>query len=212
MRSRWVWVLVGMAFAALPTCAAPTYQITAAEVAGVMRAFGISVSNQQVRLLSNVVATTSVPNLQVDSMTPLGSERMMVRLKCTQAAQCLPFNVTVQAGQIRVTQPGVQRPGTSPSSVAQPGAMQSSQRTAPAPAPARFSAQRPAGNLSGTNFLVRSGSPAVLLLEGEKVHIRVQVVCLENGVAGQTIRVAGKGNHKIYTAEVESYGVLAGSL
>jgi flagella basal body P-ring formation protein FlgA len=52
----------------------------------------------------------------------------------------------------------------------------------------------------------------VLVLDGGHVHIQLAVVCLENGVVGQTIRVAGRGHEQIYMAEVCSDGLLRASL
>ncbi len=203
MRSRLVLALVlpWLALPARPVLAASGFEITAAQVAGAIRNSGISISDGQVHLLSNVVARTGAPVLQVDSMLPMGSQKMMVRLSCVEGAECLPFDVTVRTGQIPIA--GIRR---SQRTVVSGAAAVSA--LAPAPAPG----QPPPANASGKSFLVRSGSPATLLLEGDKVHIRLLVVCLENGVAGQWIRVARKGNGKVFTAEVESPGVLRGSL
>jgi hypothetical protein len=41
-------------------------------------------------------------------------------------------------------------------------------------------------------FVVRAGSRAILLLDGGHVHVRLNVVCLENGAAGQRIRVEAR--------------------
>lgn len=60
--------------------------------------------------------------------------------------------------------------------------------------------------------LVRAGSPATLLLEGPHVHISLSVVCLENGILGQTIRVASRDRRQFYTVHVVREGVLEGSL
>jgi hypothetical protein len=59
---------------------------------------------------------------------------------------------------------------------------------------------------------VRTGSPAILLLEGGHVHIQLAVICLENGIVGQTIRVEGRERGHTYLAEVCSDGLLRGTL
>jgi flagella basal body P-ring formation protein FlgA len=50
------------------------------------------------------------------------------------------------------------------------------------------------------------------LLDGGHVHIRLSVVCLENGDPGQRIRVESKDPHQTFIAEVVDGGVLRGSL
>jgi hypothetical protein len=63
-----------------------------------------------------------------------------------------------------------------------------------------------------SSYVVRAGSSAILMLEGDHVHIRIPVVCLENGTPGQTIRVASKDHRLTYTAQVVDGTVLKGSL
>jgi flagella basal body P-ring formation protein FlgA len=60
--------------------------------------------------------------------------------------------------------------------------------------------------------VVRAGSPAVLLIEGDHIHIQIQVVCLENGAPGQTIRASSKDHRQTYTAKVGEDAVLRGKL
>jgi hypothetical protein len=61
-------------------------------------------------------------------------------------------------------------------------------------------------------FVVRAGAPATLLLDGAHVHIRIAVVCLENGAPGQTIRVASRDHRQTYIAKVVDQAVLRASL
>jgi flagella basal body P-ring formation protein FlgA len=60
--------------------------------------------------------------------------------------------------------------------------------------------------------VVKAGSPATLLLDGDHVHIRLSVICLQNGITGQTIRATSKDHTVVYTAEVVDGGVLKGRL
>jgi hypothetical protein len=59
---------------------------------------------------------------------------------------------------------------------------------------------------------VRAGSPATLRLEGTHVHISLSVICLENGVTGQTIRAASRDHRQMYTVQVLRDGTLEGRL
>jgi len=70
----------------------------------------------------------------------------------------------------------------------------------------------PSAKTNVTSYIVRAGSAAILLLDGDHVHIRIPVVCLENGATGQTIRVASKDRRLTYTARVVDGSILRGSL
>jgi flagella basal body P-ring formation protein FlgA len=112
---------------------------------------------------------------------------MRVRLDCAKQEDCLPFYVAVRWPQENAAQ-------TSQASLTRPLAAIVPASTAP------------------KTFTVRAGSQATLLLDGDHIHIRISVVCLENGVTGQTIRVSSKDHQKTFTAEVVDGTVLRGSL
>ena len=59
---------------------------------------------------------------------------------------------------------------------------------------------------------MRAGTQAVLLLEGDRVHIRITVVCIDNGTSGEKIRVRSIDNRQLYVAEVVDATLLKGSL
>jgi len=159
--------------------------ITRDQVAAAIRIAGIEVTAQQVLLLNDVAAESSAPALEVESMERWGRDRMKVRLACVSSEECLPFYVAVRLGDgASVPAPVVDSNGAS--------AQRSPAETA--------------------SYVVRSGSPATLLLDGEHVHIRIPVICLEEGAIGQTIRVASKDRRLTYTAKVFSGDQLRGRL
>jgi hypothetical protein len=151
-----------------------------------MNAAGMKVSPQQVMLLADVTARTSTPGLQVQSMERWGDARIKVRLNCSDPSACLPFIVAVR---------------WSPQSALLPVA--ATQRSPFAMPPSRPDA---------SPMVVRSGTPVILLLDGGRVHIRLSVVCLESGAAGQTIRVASKDHRQTYTAVVVDGSTVRASL
>jgi hypothetical protein len=176
-----------MALAAAP--APSRAPITPAQIAAAITAAGMQVSADQVTMLTDVAAASASPALLVESMQPWGDRRMKVRLGCAASEQCLPFFVTVRLGQPSAAQSAIAASST--------GILR-------------------AGTLgSGTDpksFVVRAGAPATLLLDGDHVHIRIAVVCLENGAAGQTIRVASTDHRQTYMAKVIDQAVLRASL
>jgi hypothetical protein len=172
---------------ALPAAASGRNVITPAQIAGAVSDFGMRVSADQVTLMSDVVAMTGSPTLVVHSMEPWGDHRMKVRLGCVTSEECLPFFVAVRLSPENAAQPV-------PAALGRPSTV--TLRTRPDP----------------NSFVLRSGSQAVLLLDGEHIHIRLKVVCLENGAPGQTIRVASKDHRQTYTALVVDSTVVRGSL
>jgi len=171
---------------ALPAAATPGRDpITTAQVAAAISGTGMQTSAQQITMLTNVVATTSVPALKVQSMERWGDHGMKVRMSCASPEECLPFFVAVRGN------------GTNTAFSAD------SDRSSNAIAPVKHDPK---------SFVVRSGTPVTLLIDSERVHIKLSVVCLENGAPGQTIRVASKDHKQTYMAEVVDGSLLRGRL
>ena len=184
--------LIGITFLfaalSLPAKAASDREvITTAQIAAAIWDAGLKVSAEQVTLLSDVMAKTSAPALKVESMGLWEGNRAQVRLDCVISDECLPFVVTIRRSQKRDSEEEVA----------------ASERTP---------AQRSSVEAPKSKVIVRNGSLGVLLLDGGHVHIQLAVVCLENGLVGQTIRVASRGHEHTYMAEVCSDGLLRGTL
>jgi hypothetical protein len=166
------------------------FALTAQQVARTLTDKGIQASAQQVSLLAKVVATEPNPALDVLSAEPLGDwsagqiaeTSFRVKMACHQQGKCLPFYAVVRWPQ-----------------GAAGGAANSS------------GAFRPFGDLilkQNGAFTIRSGSHATLVMDEERAHIEVAVVSLENGMAGQKIRVASPDHKQVYVAEVVSANLL----
>jgi flagella basal body P-ring formation protein FlgA len=62
------------------------------------------------------------------------------------------------------------------------------------------------------SILLRAGARVLLVMDGERLHIEVPVICLENGEAGRTIRVSGLDHRQTYVATVVDAKLLKGTL
>lgn len=185
--ARFVYDLSCFVFAAsaLTAAGAPArYTISAEQVSTAISDAGMPVSAAQVKLLAQVRATTDAPKLKVESIQRSGNA-VIVRMECGDSAQCLPFFVKAELNQNAA-------PETAPSLNLQ------------AFPNIPCAASRPP--------VIRAGAQAVLLLESERVHIRIPVVCIENGALGQKVRVRASGNRQLYMAEVVDAASLKGSL
>jgi hypothetical protein len=171
---------------ALPAVAASgRVPITAEQVAAAINGAGMKVSANQVVLLADIMATNSAPRLKVESMERWGDHQIKFRLDCVKTEECLPFFVAVRWSQAESVPPVFADHSSTAISLAKPGS---------------------------NSFIVRSGTPAILLLTGDHIHIQLPVVCLENGVVGQTIRAASPDHRQTYRAEVGEDSVLRGRL
>jgi hypothetical protein len=176
------WFLLSLL--ALPALAASgRYAIRPDRIAGAMATMGMQVAPSQLTMLTDAVATTADPQLRVQSMQRWPGDRVMVRLECANREECLPFFVSVRMGNSDSDQAAM--------------------------ANVAMSTQ---GNNQKPVAAVRAGSPATLYLEGDHVHIRVAVICLQSGAVGQTIRAEGPDHVQKYTAQVAGEGVLRGRL
>lgn len=178
-------IVVGVAACAAPASAA-RYPISRDQVAAAVSRLGMEVVPEQVTLLADVSASTNAPTLTVRSIEPWTNHRMTARIECESSEQCLPFFVSLSM-----------EPDAALQAVAA-AAQINLPKSSPAP-PSR-------------HFAVLSGTPATLLLDGERVHIKLSVVCLESGVRGQTIRVTDRDHKMVFRAQVVEGGLLKGRL
>jgi hypothetical protein len=187
-RCRLIDITVLFAALSMPAKAASGRDpITTGRIALAIGDAGLSVSASQITLLTDVVAKTGAPALRVLSVGAWEGNLSLVRLACAISDECVPFVVTVRRHQNDRSEEAVIASNPQPS-------------------------QHSSVATSKSKVVVRIGSPAVLLLEGGHVHIQLAVICLENGIVGQTIRVAGRERDHTYLAEVCSDGLLRGTL
>lgn len=180
-RSKWILTVFVCAAAALPAAAEP-HAITTAEIAVAVRQVGMEVSPWQIAMMSEAVASTPEPELRVQSIRPVAENRAIVRLQCARTSECVPFFVS-----LRLTSAA----GISISAKPQPQA-----------SPSVSSAAPPA------SVMVRRGSVTTLDLDGDHVHISIPVISLENGSAGQSIRVTDKNHKQTWMAQVVKSGLV----
>jgi hypothetical protein len=166
---------------------AGSVSITPEQVTVAMNTAGLGVTTRQIALPGNIMASTPNPALKVGAIETWGGREIRVRIECANPTECIPFFVAVHTPQLP------KQPGHSEMPATEPGLLSNS---------------APVANL----FLVRTGSAALLLLEGEHIRIRLPVICLEDGRTGQVVRVTSKDGRQTYTAEVVSRNALKGRL
>lgn len=196
MATRWMAVLLscGMAASALALSSSEPrppshFEIGVSQVAQLLSQRGVPVANSQVSLLANVVATMPQPALDVASVEAFGDRaqgRTLVKLVCREPRVCLPFYAVISSGEV----------GAGPASIQSVRSVSASLATL-----------KPEAAIA-----VRAGARATLLMDDERMHIRMVVVAVENGIAGHTIRVASPDHKQFYEAKVIGANLLRRSL
>ncbi len=174
--------------AACPAAAAQGhYAISTEQIAATVSRMGMQVSPEQVTLLTDVVATKQSPTLEGSLHRALG-----------RSTHDGPDGMRIQGGM-----PSVLRRSSRESKAMQRAGLRWFF------ASLQYSLQA----FLRAAFVVRSGSPATLLLDSDHVHIRLSVICLENGAPGQTIRVSrARIASWSFTAQVIDGNLLKGRL
>ena len=192
--TRFNLILASIVFAVVPWAAfAATgqYSISAEQVAASVNRMGVQIAPRQVTILADAVSATPSPVLQVRSLERLDTDRFMARLVCENSSDCVPFMASIQVDRNGAAQLASISSRQSPQ-------VQQVLRAGPQPGP--------------ESIVIRGGAPAMLQLEGDHVQIRIPVICLQSGAAGQTIRATDKDHRRIYAAQVVSNGLLRGRL
>jgi len=167
------------------------YPISPEQIAVAVGRMGVQIIPSQITPLADVVAGTPTPVLQVRSLERVDVDRFMVRLECMNREDCLPFMASIQVDKDGAAQLA---------SISSRDSLRS--------AAVSETDQQPASK----SIVIRSGSTAMLLLEGDHIQILIPVICLQNGAMGQTIRATDKDHRRIYAAQVVDGGKLRGRL
>lgn len=162
------------------------FVVTAHQVARTLSDRGMSIADDHVSLLANVVATEPNPVLDLLSIKPWGTgasgpqsgSRSLIELACHSPGACLPFYAVV-TGQAKTPVAA---------SVASPIAAITRHAT--------------------FNAIMRAGTHATLVMEDKRSHIQLTVISLENGNAGDKIHVASPDHKQVYLAEVVNANLL----
>jgi hypothetical protein len=144
----------------------------------------MQVTEDRISLLAKVVATEPNPTMDIMSIGPLGGRettglseaRSLVKLGCHLSGTCLPFYavVTWPDGTARPAGVGVENVASHANAKVKPIAA----------------------------ITMRVGTHAMLVMDDKRSHVQVSVVSLENGNAGERIRVASQDRKQVYVAEV----------
>jgi len=167
--------------------------ITSTEIASAMESRQLPTKDARISLAAPITALSQHPQLEIQSMQLVSAHEIRLRVGCRNRAECLSFFATA----------------TYPESV-NPGVVETKLEVPEHTKPAIKADKQSADVLR--EAVLRSGSPVLLEMDGERVHILLQVICLESGSAGDRIRVSTRDHKQQYVAEIVTSTLVKGSL
>ena len=186
--------LLGTVLATIPAAhaQAPRFSVTSEQVVAAMQGHSWRTEGVRVTLPAAITAAVADPKLGVAMASMLTAHEARLRIVCRVPAACLPFYATATWPE-------------SVESVAPPSDGSAGIGERKTPASAADANESSAGRL-------RAGTSVTLLLEGERVHIQMQVVSLQGGTTGDKVRVATRDRKQTYVAEIVNPTLLRGSI
>lgn len=181
------------------------YLLTPVQILNEMQNRQLSTDGVQVRLAVPITTAIANPPLDIQSVALLNSHEMRLRMNCRDRSECLPFFVTATYLE-----------ELSPASIQTASVSQSLDKILPVsttraniePPPASTQAKH-AGHADSS--MLRSGSSATLDFDEDRVHIRIEVICLESGAAGDKIRVTSRDRKQVYVAKIVTPTLVKGT-
>lgn len=180
--------------------------LTTPQIVAAMQDRRVPTQGVQIRLAVPITSTVVHPTLEIQAIAPLNQHDVRMRVACRDRSECLPFfAIASYAEAIDLTAFGI-KPGhqSAPPAQPSPATKIDAQTSAPPPSYQPLNQAQPS--------LLRSGSPATLDFDGDRVHVRVAVICLQSGTTGDTIRVTTRDHKQIYLAEIVAPNALKGTL
>lgn len=168
------------------------FALSTGQVARALSNKGMQTTDQQVSLVTRVVATEPDPALDILSVHPAGRgqlaqhspARSWVKLACHLPGRCLPFYAIVSGSQ----------PAARPANTSGVSSLTGNALFSP-----------------NSEITMRAGTHATLVMDDDRAHIQVAVISLESGMAGHRIRVSTPDHKQFYFGEVVNARLLRGS-
>lgn len=160
--------------------------ITTTEVTAAMAERDLPVDGLQLKLAAQITATVANPQLEIQTVLMVNPHEARIRLACRNHSECLPFFATA-------AWPNRVEPIVLPTDLD------------------RHSAGKPVTKAADA-MTVRAGNAATLIIDGNRTHIRLEVICLQGGATGDKVRVTTRDHKVAYVAEIVNPTLLKGSL
>lgn len=185
------------------------FPLTSQQIMKAMEGRQLSTQGVRVTIAAPITASIAEPQLEILSAALLNSHEMRLRVSCHNHSECISFFAVatfpadVDASKLPLKlehQPGTQ------TATAETHTASSS--------PSIVTPQTKAVQVGGTagKPIIAAGAPATLDFEDQRIHIHLDVICLQSGAAGDKVRVSTRDRKQVYVAEIVTPTLLKGSL
>jgi hypothetical protein len=157
----------------------------------VLRGNSVTVDISQVHIPMHMSATVASPRLEIVKAEPVGNKQVRVELRCSTAAECLPFFATLDVKDSSLVLAEIQSKTGSVAAVS-------------------HQATGPIGGQPTDRQQLRVGSHAVLEIRDGHLDIHLQVLAIDTGAIGQQVRVSTLDRKKVFHARVTGDGTVMG--
>lgn len=177
--------------------------IEASQVVAAMRDDSLPIEGAKVKISAPVTSSIVMAKLEVLSATVIGSHDVRLRMACLDRSACVPFFAianyadAVDEDKFRRGKLTQQADAQTPSQADSPMSNASASKLT---------------NAAKDAPLLHAGASASLECDADRIHIRLEVISLQNGHPGDRVRVSSLDHKQIYTAEVVTPTLLKGEL
>lgn len=161
------------------------FSITSKEVVQAMESKQLPVDGVEVVLPAHISTTVAEPALDVASVAVVDSHNARLRMECQVRSVCTPFYAAVHWSSAKTLSPQQIMSAHGAAIVAKAAAGQ---------------------------VMLRSGSTAMMLIDEDRLHIRMPVVCMQGGAVGDKVRVTTPNHRQTFEALILNAQELKGSL
>jgi hypothetical protein len=187
----------------------PSFPVTSSQIVSAMQGRQLPTQGAQIRIAAPITASLENPQLDIQAIALVSPREIRLRMSCRNRTVCPSFFALASYPQVvnADTLPTIIE-SSSPNSQT----VANSQHLSLATATAVPTQQPKPDKAAPAEPTLRIGSSVMLQIDGDRVHILIEVVCLENGSTGDKIRVTTRDHKQSYVAQIVTPTLLKGSL
>jgi hypothetical protein len=187
----------------------PGFPVTSSQIISAMQGRQLPTQGARIRIAAPITASLENPQLDIQAITLVSPREIRMRMGCRNRAVCPSFFALASYPQVinAATLPA-RLESTTPTSQT----LTNSKHESPPVAPSNAAPELKPANAAAQEPTLRIGSPVMLQIDSDRVHILIEVICLENGSTGDKIRVTTRDHKQSYVARIVTPTLLKGSL
>lgn len=185
----------------------PSFPVTSSQIVSAMQSRQLPTQGAQIRIAAPITASLENPQLDIQAIALISPREVRMRLSCRNRAVCPAFFALVSYPQGENAPSLPAKFEASASALPAVSGIQQQSRTTAVAAP-----EPKSPNAGPAEPTLRIGSPVMLQIDSARVHILIEVVCLENGSIGDMVRVTTRDHKHSYVAQIVTPTLLKGSL